>query len=71
MNISSRRGAWGRENKLKGPFFFAQKEIPLRSNVTTAPSVIPEPRPGFLLRQVSHQTQWQEPLGEVVICRDN
>lgn len=38
---------WGRENNLKGPFFFfLQKEIPLRSNVATAPNVIPEPRLG-------------------------
>lgn len=37
-------------------FFFSQKEIPLHSNVATAPNVIPEPRlpqTGFLLEMMA------------------
>lgn len=37
----------GERKQLEGSFFFfLQKEIPLRSNVATAPNVIPEPRLG-------------------------
>lgn len=38
----------GERKQLEGSFFFffLQKEIPLRSNVATAPNVIPESRSG-------------------------
>ena len=61
----------GERKQMEGSFFFAQKEIPLRSNVATAPNVIPEPRGGLLLRQVSYWRWWQKPLGQVVVHRDN
>lgn len=61
----------GERKQAEGSFFFSQKEIPLCSNVATAPNVIPEPRPRLLLTQVSQPGWWQEPWREVVICRDN
>lgn len=61
----------GERKQVEGSLFFsAQKEIPLGSHVATAPNVIPEPRPGSS-SDVSYQRQWQEPSGQVAICRDN
>lgn len=48
-------GGMGERKQVEGSLFFSQKEIPLRSNVATAPNVIPEPTLELLLRRVSYQ----------------
>lgn len=55
----------GERKQAEGSFFSSQKEIPLCSNVATAPNVIPEPRPGSSLDRSLSQDGGRS-LGEML-----